>query len=213
MARRRNLLYLRSEKLCALLSPGTAQKILFSGKADWEDDIQSGFRRLHHQVDFGPIAEDSFQRYDIVVPLSFPALEEAIRRAPPRKSALPLPSAASVRLCDDKYVFNQALIEAGFGSCIPRVAQGLGLTPPYILKKRIGWFGSGFKGQTDNLFKVIHRCPYLDLFAEILRTIQFEGLCCVNYKVAQGQPYLLEINPRFGGSLAPYFFSFIRHLR
>ena len=69
------------------------------------------------------------------------------------------------------------------------------------------------KGQEKEQIKVVHRCQYLDLFASMLRTIQFEGLCCVNYKVANGQPYLLEINPRFGGSLAPYFFSFIRHFR
>jgi predicted ATP-grasp superfamily ATP-dependent carboligase len=35
----------------------------------------------------------------------------------------------------------------------------------------------------------------------------------VNYKVVRGLPYILEINPRFGGSLTPYFFSFIRHLK
>ena len=219
------------------------------------------------------ITEDSFQRYDIVVPLSLSALEEARRRCPLQKNALPLPAAESVHLCDDKYEFNQALVKAGFGRYIPKMAQGLALTPPYILKKRIGWWGKGcyiirncddeeaqlgritdpkyfcqelvpgstefathilfvdgrivkalnikyefasdtpIKGQNADRLKVIHRCPYLDLFARVLRTIQFEGLCCVNYKVAKGQPFLLEINPRFGGSLAPYFFSFIRHLR
>jgi len=69
------------------------------------------------------------------------------------------------------------------------------------------------KEQDADCLKVVHRCPHLDLFARMLRAIQFEGLCCVNYKVAQGRPMLLEINPRFGGSLAPYFFSFVRHLR
>jgi len=69
------------------------------------------------------------------------------------------------------------------------------------------------KGQNHFLYTVIHRCPYLKLFARMLRAIDFEGLCCVNYKVEGGRPLLLEINPRFGGSLAPYFFSFLRHLR
>ncbi len=169
-------------------------------------------------------------------------------------------------------MFNLALIKAGFDQYIPKVTQGLGLTTPYILKKRIGWWGTGcyivrnyddekaqldrindpeyfcqelvhgsaefathilfiggrivkslnikyefsidtpIKGQDPDQLKVVHRCPYLDLFARVLRTVQFEGLCCVNYKVTNGQPFLLEINPRFGGSLAPYFFSFIRHL-
>jgi predicted ATP-grasp superfamily ATP-dependent carboligase len=30
--------------------------------------------------------------------------------------------------------------------------------------------------------------------------------------VLEGVPYLLEINPRFGGSLAPLFFAFMRSL-
>jgi glutathione synthase/RimK-type ligase-like ATP-grasp enzyme len=206
------------------------------------------------------------------VPLSLSALEEA-RRHSPQKNALPVPSAESVRLCHDKYEFNEALIKAGFSRYIPKMVQGRALTPPYILKKRMGSWGKGcfvirndsdeeaqldrindpqyfcqelihgtaefathilfvdgrivkalnikyefaidtaIKGQTAPLFDVVHRCRYLGLFARILRAIQFEGLCCVNYKVAKGQPFLMEINPRFGGSLAPYFFSFIRHLR
>jgi predicted ATP-grasp superfamily ATP-dependent carboligase len=228
---------------------------------------------LPHHVDFGSIDEDSFQRYDVVVPLSLPAIEEARRRSPRRKFALPLPSEESVRLCDDKYAFNQALIKAGFGQYIPKVTQGVALTPPYILKERISSWGDGcyiirnnddeeaqldrindpgyfcqelipgtaefathilfvdgrivkalnikyefasdtfIKGKDAALFRVVHRCPYLGLLARVLRAIQFEGLCCVNYKVAKGQPFLLEINPRFGGSLAPYFFSFVRHFR
>ena len=152
------------------------------------------------------------------------------------------------------------------------MGNSLELQPPYILKKRVGWWGDGchlirnqddeqriqerindpdyfcqefipgasefathilfargkiikalnimyafesdtpIKGQDSDIYKVIHRCPYLKLFGRVLRTIGFEGLCCVNYKVAQGQPFLLEINPRFGGSLSRYFFSFLRYL-
>jgi predicted ATP-grasp superfamily ATP-dependent carboligase len=276
IARRRNHLYVRSEKLRAflsLLSSGGAKKILFSTNPAWAETIQRGFRRLPHQVEFGSITAESFERYDIVVPLTIPDLEVARRHARLRKNALPLPSAESVRLCDDKYRFNQALIKAGFGRYIPKMQQGMGLTPPYILKKRTGWRGQGcylirnhadqeaqldrimnpqyfcqelipgttefathilfaggrivkalnikyefesdtpIKGQNAALLQVVHRCPCLDLFERILRTIRFQGLCCVNYKVAKDQPFLLEINPRFGGSLAPYFFSFVRHLR
>ncbi|MGA9587175.1 MAG: ATP-grasp domain-containing protein [Terracidiphilus sp.] len=273
MAVHRNRLYVRSEKIWALLSSGNAKRILFSGKPDWTDDIKGGFRRLPHQIEFGSITEDSFQRYDIVVPLSLSALEDARRHSPLERNAFPLPPVESVQLCNDKYKFNQALIKAGFGRHIPRMAKGLALTPPYILKKRIGWWGldcyiirnrddeeaqldriadpdyfcqefvSGsaefathilfvdgrivkalnikyefasdtpIKGQNADLLKVVHRCPHLGLFTKVLRAIRFEGLCCVNYKVVKGQPFLLEINPRFGGSLAPYFFSFIRHLR
>lgn len=271
----RNRLYLISEKLRAItLFRGRAKKILFSGKPDWTDAIKKGFRRLPHQIAFGTITKDSFQRFDIVVPLSLCAIEEARRHFPQqKKNAFPFPAAESVRLCDDKYAFNQALSKSGFGRYIPTMVRGLALAPPYILKKRIGEFGSEcyiirnhsdeeaqldritdpeyfcqelipgttefathilfvdgrivkalnikyefasetpIKGKDVARVKVIHRCLYLDLFARVLRTLKFEGLCCVNYKVAKGQPFLLEINPRFGGSLTPYFFSFIRHLR
>jgi predicted ATP-grasp superfamily ATP-dependent carboligase len=273
LAYQRNILHLRSEKLQSLLFSRTPRKILFSEMPDWEPDIRSGFRRLPHHVDFGPITEQSLQTYDIVVPLTLAALADARRHLHRQKNPLPIPSPESVRLCDDKFTFNQVLIKAGFGRYIPNIAQGQALKPPFILKKRIDWWGKNchiirnnddeieqidrindpeyfcqelipgptefathilfingrivkalnimyefdrplpIKGQDRTLFQVVHRCPYLGLFARILQTIKFEGLCCVNYKVADRQPYLLEINPRFGGSLAPYFFSFVRFLR
>lgn len=272
MAQRRNKAYVKSEKLLALVSSRVPKRILFSEMPDWAPEIQDGFRRLPHQVEFGPISEDSFRRYDIVVPLTLPALKEALLCSPAGKKALPLPTPESVQFCDDKYEFNLALTRAGLGQFIPKMTQGLGLKPPYILKRRTGWWGTDcyvirdnadqaaqldhindpeyfcqefipgssefathilfvegrivkalnikyefaidmpIKGQNRALLHAIHRCPYLDLFAKVLRIIGYEGLCCVNYKVADGRPYLLEINPRFGGSLAPYFFSFIRHL-
>ena len=272
-ANRRNHFYLKSEKLWESLSAGITKKILCSGMPEWTDEIKRGFRYSPHQVDFGSITKESFRRYDIVVPLGLTALREARRQSPLQKSALPLPSEESVRLCDDKFEFNQTLIKLGFVQYIPKMVQGVTLTPPYILKRRIGSWGkdcyiirnredegaqldritdpnyfcqelvSGssefathilfvngrivkslnikyefaddtpIKGQSAERLRVVHRCPYLNLFSRILLAIQFKGICCVNYKVAKGQPFLLEINPRFGGSLAPYFFSFIRHFR
>jgi hypothetical protein len=35
----------------------------------------------------------------------------------------------------------------------------------------------------------------------ILDALDFEGTCCFNYKWQDGRPMLLELNPRFGGSL------------
>jgi predicted ATP-grasp superfamily ATP-dependent carboligase len=43
--------------------------------------------------------------------------------------------------------------------------------------------------------------PYPDLFAQILTRLDYEGTACFNYKIANGQPMIFEINPRFGGSL------------
>lgn len=68
------------------------------------------------------------------------------------------------------------------------------------------------KGRDRELYKKICRCPFLDLFAAILLLIGFEGLCCFNYKVRDGQPFVFEVNPRFGGSLCPFFLAFLGRL-
>ena len=49
-------------------------------------------------------------------------------------------------------------------------------------------------------------------FAAMLRAIGYQGLCCIDYKMRSGVPLILEVNPRIGGSLVPFFFSFLRHL-
>lgn len=58
----------------------------------------------------------------------------------------------------------------------------------------------------------ICRNHHLGLFAAILRSIDFDGLCCINYKIVDGRPCIFEINPRFGFSLAPWFLSFVRRI-
>lgn len=68
------------------------------------------------------------------------------------------------------------------------------------------------KGRDRPTYTLLGTCPHLELFAAILATIGFEGLCCFNYKLRDGRPLLLEINPRFGRSLCGYFFAFMRHL-
>jgi hypothetical protein len=68
------------------------------------------------------------------------------------------------------------------------------------------------KGKDRPIYTKICRCPYLDVFSSLLMAIGFEGLCCINYKVVDNRPFILEINPRFGGSLCLFFFSFIEHV-
>lgn len=68
------------------------------------------------------------------------------------------------------------------------------------------------KGQDKFDSRTIVKCPHFELFSAILKSIDLQGLCCFNYKVTDGKPYIFEINPRFGGSLSKFFFSFIRHL-
>lgn len=67
------------------------------------------------------------------------------------------------------------------------------------------------KGQDAPREVVLVNDPYLRVWESILAELGYEGLCCVNYKMKDGVPLLLEINPRFGGSLATFFISFLRH--
>jgi|GEM_PF-1111684 len=62
-------------------------------------------------------------------------------------------------------------------------------------------------------YRRLRRPSHLPLFRDMLAAIGYEGLCCINYKIEDGRVRLLEINPRFGASLAPWFFSFARALR
>ena len=72
---------------------------------------------------------------------------------------------------------------------------------------------ASIKSQDRHICTRICECPYLELFSAVLKSIGFEGLCCINYKIHNHTPMILEINPRFGGSLCPFFFSFLRHFR
>ncbi|MFM7150128.1 MAG: hypothetical protein ACKO23_09825 [Gemmataceae bacterium] len=53
------------------------------------------------------------------------------------------------------------------------------------------------------------RNHFTDRLVAVLNVIGYEGLCCINYKIIQGQAKLLEINPRIGSSLCPFLFSFV----
>ena len=61
---------------------------------------------------------------------------------------------------------------------------------------------------------LMRRCHsrHTALFERMLQVVGFEGLCCVDYKVRGRIPYVLEINPRFGFSLGPFFSTFLRSL-
>lgn len=43
--------------------------------------------------------------------------------------------------------------------------------------------------------------PAWDTCLAVLDALGFEGTCCFNYKLQGGRPMILELNPRFGGSL------------
>jgi carbamoylphosphate synthase large subunit len=68
------------------------------------------------------------------------------------------------------------------------------------------------KGKNKSLHVNKVDCHYIKQFCSVLELIGFEGLCCINYKVSNNLPLLLEINPRFGGSLSGHFYSFMKHI-
>jgi hypothetical protein len=55
-------------------------------------------------------------------------------------------------------------------------------------------------------------CPDAATLQSMLRAIGYDGIGCANLKFEQGRLHLIEINPRMGGSLAEYFFSFLRSM-
>jgi|WetSurMetagenome_2_1015567.scaffolds.fasta_scaffold01631_7 hypothetical protein len=268
-SRARRRLFLARETLVSRLGPRRSLTVLFSPHPRFDPVIRTALARTPYRAAFEELAVERIAAYDVVVPLSVPAIEflQEHRGDIPRPR-LPIPGSESVRLCDDKLRFNQALQDAGFGGLVPAAATGF----PYVLKKRVdGWgqnchvvrdarreaelapllddpgyyrqafvpgerefathllvedgriryalnieytFGHPFpvKGRDQPATLRICGCPHLGLFAAILRHIGFEGLCCVNYKPAGRTPMLLEINPRFGGSLAPYCACLLRRL-
>ncbi|MCM2374248.1 ATP-grasp domain-containing protein [Aporhodopirellula aestuarii] len=50
--------------------------------------------------------------------------------------------------------------------------------------------------------ETLERTPFFDLFDDIVRAIDFEGVCCFNYKLRGNRIKLFEINPRFGATMA-----------
>jgi hypothetical protein len=254
------------------LLPQRRLKILFSHKPVWEKDIKRGFSHTRHEISFGEFARSTIEESDLVVPLTIEDLRYLTEaRSLVADNPLPIPSAESIELCDDKCRFNQTLVDHSFGEFVP--PMGGRPTYPYILKKRVDAWGtnshvvkdaedekafSHLRGDPDYFVQqfvpgrneyathIVFRrgrivcwlnieygfstatpikgqdkitlcrpclCPHLKLFASILNVIGFEGLCCFNYKELEGRrPMIIENNPRFGGSLAPYFFGMVRHI-
>lgn len=264
-------LFFAWEILLAKLSPTPKMKILFSKGSDRIPNIKKGFHYLTHETSFEEFTAENVQKNDLVVPLNMEDLRY-LAKVPQlvKHNLIPIPSLATIDICDDKYLFYKTLEEKGFGNVMPKI--GNGLLYPYVLKKKVAQSGDdcfiiqnaedqekheelandpdyfcqqmiqGTKEYATHLFykngqvvcsinikyifadgafvkgkdkficTKISSCPHLDLFASVLDAIEYEGLCCFNYKEINGKPFIFEINPRFGGSLSTFFFSFLRHL-
>ncbi|MDB5144476.1 MAG: hypothetical protein JWQ66_3189 [Mucilaginibacter sp.] len=115
-------------------------KILFSQKAEREEDIKKSFRLLHHQISFDEFTPENIKKNDLVVPLNMYNLRRLISyRELAKNNPIPTPTMESVDICDDKYLFYQTLAAKGFENDMPRV--GKNLIVPYIVKKKVAHMG------------------------------------------------------------------------
>jgi len=71
----------------------------------------------------------------------------------------------------------------------------------FIFKKPLFVKGVGCK---PSKHEKLRTCPYIDIFTDILNHLEFEGLCCFNYKVIDENLKIFEVNPRYGGSLTRF---------
>jgi hypothetical protein len=258
---------------CAIVHGSFSKKkrILFSKRNEWETGLRNRFRFTRHTIVFDDLSARDFNDFDLVVPLTIKDVRYLSgMRDQLEWNPIPVPTLECVELCDDKYRFNQALMNSQFKDFVPKM--GSHLDYPYILKKKTDEWGANchiienaemakalshklkdsayftqelvqgheqysahilfkdnqvvysvdikhvfntkrpIQGQHEHSYSFVRKCPYLDQFASILSFIGFEGLCCIDYKVKDNTPLIIEINPRFGGSLCRYFIYFIQAL-
>lgn len=214
----------------------------------------------HGRFDVAFAAFDAvdFQAFDLVVPLRIDQIAPArAANADGRRRAV-LPTEALVEACDDKLLFNDRMVELGFGASVPEVLPEPPDRYPYVRKARRGDFGQGIRivraagedepaipdgfaqaavegadeyvlhmlrvdgvvrytlcyryemeggltvrGEVDRprLIEPAEPGDALPLCERVLDALEYEGTCCFNYKLTGDGPMILELNPRFGGSL------------
>jgi hypothetical protein len=71
-------------------------------------------------------------------------------------------------------------------------------TVEFKFKEHLFVKGKYFKPCSENN---LGSSPFLDIFEMILNDLDFNGLCCFNYKIQNDKPKIFELNPRYGGSL------------
>ena len=225
-------------------------KILFSKyNDDWEKLLSYSFKFSKHDFFFKDIKLENIEKYDLVIPLQISDLKyiNTIKTINNSKKTIFVSSTKSIEICDDKFLFNNKLIEKGFAKYIPEMWNKENY--PYILKKKIdNWWKNThiilnskkekeflylidnndyftqkiIKGNCeyathifikdwkilnslnimyyfrnnisikwkDNVYmEKICSCQYLILFESILNGIDFNWLCCINYKILDDTPW------------------------
>lgn len=52
--------------------------------------------------------------------------------------------------------------------------------------------------------EIVDHSNFKDLFEVILNTLEYQGICCFNYKLNKDKVKIFEINPRYGGSMTTF---------
>ncbi len=124
-----------SRALRARWDPAPGRRWLFSARQDWADGIRRSFRSSRHEIAFGALEPDAIRSHDAVVPLTIGDVR-LLANQPwlAAHSLIPIPTSATVELCDDKLALNLALQSAGFADHVP--PMGAASRPPFMVKKR-----------------------------------------------------------------------------
>jgi hypothetical protein len=120
--------------------PHQIKSILFSNHPGLKSEIEKCFKSTPYKIAFGEFTPDNILSYDLIVPLTIQDLID-LNDYPNLigDNAIPIPSVASITICDDKALLNNCLIENGYSFLIPKLdgAQKY----PYILKRKIDYSG------------------------------------------------------------------------
>lgn len=103
---------------------------------------------------------------------------------------------------DDPAVFRQRAVPGAFEYVLHLLRVGGRIRFHVAYRYDMGQ-PLGVRGQADRPASITPADPgpALATCTAILAAMGFEGTCCFNYKLEEGALRILEINPRFGGSL------------
>lgn len=123
----------------------TRPRVLFGDHRTQMPAIERLIDYQRFDVSFAAFDDVDFTPFDLVVPLRIDQIEPArAANADGRRRAV-LPSAELVETCDDKLLFNQRLVELGFGDALPELLPDPPGRYPYVRKARRGDFGQGIR--------------------------------------------------------------------
>ena len=116
-------------------------KILFSDKDDWKVKSEGRYDKEKYTFNYAKFNRLwSIRKYDIVIPLYEKDIHILNKRFKNKRYKYLVAADDVVDFCNDKFRFNQFLIDKGFEANIPRILNAHA-SYPYILKKNFDEWG------------------------------------------------------------------------